>query len=224
VSRASTRRLAGALAGLAIAAAPAAAQSEAAPAPAAGAPTDAPAPPRGPAVAAVPAPAAAAKPPSRALFDLGWDSGKPLSIRSDELEYSQGEGARRLLFRSNVRVDQDGLTITSERLEAVYPPKGNQPNRLVAEGDVHLAKGDRVARCARATYDRTSDLLTCEGAAEVQEGQSRLSGDVIEIDLAQDRMRVRGAAAVSLEQGLLKPQPAAPPHGAPAPPAGPAAP
>jgi lipopolysaccharide transport protein LptA len=157
---------------------------------------------------AVPVVAAA---PSRALFDLGWDSGKPLSIRSDELEYVQGEGSRRLLFRSNVRVEQDGLTITSSRLEAIYPPKGSQPNRLVAEGDVVLAKGDRVARCARATYDRAQEVLTCEGAAEVQEGQSRLSGDVIEIDLAADRVRVKGSAAVSLEQGLVAPHGESPP-------------
>ncbi|HZO08071.1 MAG TPA: LptA/OstA family protein [Myxococcota bacterium] len=186
------RTLAASLAGLGFALATAAAQ-EAAPAPA----------PAQPAAAAAAVPAVSA-PPSRALFDLGWDSGKPLSIRSDELEYSQAEGARRLLFRRNVRVEQDGLTISSDRLEAIYPPKGNQPNRLVAEGDVRLAKGDRVARCARATYDRTSEVLTCEGAAEVQEGQSRLSGDVIEIDLGADRVRVRGAAAVSLEAGLLK--------------------
>ena len=184
------RTLAASLAGLGLAHATAAAQ-EVAPAPAQ--------PP-----AAAPAVPAVSAPPSRALFDLGWDSGKPLSIRSDELEYSQAEGARRLLFRRNVRVEQDGLTISSDRLEAIYPPKGNQPNRLVAEGDVRLAKGDRVARCARATYDRTSEVLTCEGAAEVQEGQSRLSGDVIEIDLGADRVRVRGAAAVSLEAGLLK--------------------
>ena len=63
---------------------------------------------------------------------------------------------------------------------------------------------EAVARCARATYDRTRDFLTCEGAAEFQQGQSRLSGDVIEIDLGADRVRVRGAAAVSLEAGLLK--------------------
>jgi len=177
-------RVAASLAALWLAAAPAAGQTQEAPGTAALPGVD---PARG-----------------RALFDLGWDSGKPLSIRSDELEYVQAEGARRLLFRNNVRVEQDGLTISSERLEAIYPPKGNQPNRLVAEGDVRLAKGDRVARCARATYDRTNEILTCEGAAEVQEGQSRLSGDVIEIDLAADRLRVRGAAAVSLEAGLLK--------------------
>ena len=142
--------------------------------------------------------------PSEALFDLGWDSGKPLSIRSDELEYVQGAGSRRLMFRNSVRVDQDGMTITSARLEAFYPPNGSQPDRLVAEGDVVLAKGERVAHCARATYERKREVLTCEGGAELQQGESRLSGDVIEIDLGQDRVRVRGAAAVMLESGLAE--------------------
>jgi lipopolysaccharide transport protein LptA len=146
-------------------------------------------------------PSVEAAPPGP-LFDLGWDSGKPLSIRSDELEYVQGAGARRLMFRNNVSVEQDGMTITSARLEAFYPPNGNQPDRLVAEGDVRLAKGERVARCARATYERKREVLTCEGSAELQQGQSRLSGNVIEIDLGADRVRVRGAAAVTLESGL----------------------
>jgi hypothetical protein len=46
-------------------------------------------------------------------------------------------------------------------------------------------------------------VLVCEGHAEFQEGENRLSGEVIEIDLAQDRMRVRGQAAVTLDAGLL---------------------
>jgi lipopolysaccharide transport protein LptA len=141
--------------------------------------------------------------PRQALFDLGWDAGKPLSIHSDELEYVQGKGVRRLLFRNNVSVEQDGLTISSARLEAFYPPNGSQPDRLVAEGDVRLAKGERVARCARAIYERAREVLTCEGGAELQQGESRLSGDVIEIDLAADRLRVRGAASVTLESGLI---------------------
>ena len=156
-------------------------------------------PPAPPAAASVPSVGA---PPPGPLFDLGWDSAKPLSIRSDELEYVQGAGARRLMFRNNVSVEQDGMTITSTRLEAFYPPNGNQPDRLVAEGDVRLAKGERVARCARATYERKREVLTCEGSAELQQGKSRLSGDVIEIDLGADRVRVRGAAAVTLESGL----------------------
>lgn len=146
---------------------------------------------------------AGGSPAPRALFDLGWDSGKPLSIRADELEYVQGEGSRRLRFRHHVRVEQDGMTIESTRLEALYPRKGSQPDRLVAEGEVRLAKGGRSARCDRAVYDRTRDLLTCEGHAEFQEGENRLSGETIEIDLAQDHVRVRGAAAVTLDAGLL---------------------
>ena len=108
------------------------------------------------------------------------------------------------MFRNHVSVEQDGMTITSTRLEAFYPPDGNQPDRLVAEGDVRLAKGERVARCARAIYEPKREVLTCEGGAELQQGQSRLSGDVIEIDLGADRVRVRGAAAVTLEAGLAE--------------------
>ena len=153
--------------------------------------------------AEVPVPSVEAAPP-QALFDLGWDSGKPLSIHSDELEYVQGAGSRRLMFKNSVKVEQDGMTITSARLEAFYPPGGSQPDRLVAEGDVRLAKGERVAHCARAIYERKREVLTCEGGAELQQGKSRLSGDVIEIDLGEDRVRVRGAAAVMLESGLAE--------------------
>jgi lipopolysaccharide transport protein LptA len=150
---------------------------------------------------AAPVPDVGAAPP-QPLFDLGWDAGKPLSIHSDELEYVQGKGSRRLLFRNNVSVEQDGLTISSARLEAFYPPNGSQPDRLVAEGDVQLAKGERRARCGRAVYERAREVLTCEGGAEIQQGESRLSGDVIEIDLGADRVRVRGSAAVRLADGL----------------------
>jgi lipopolysaccharide transport protein LptA len=152
--------------------------------------------------AAAPVPDVDAAPP-QPLFDLGWDAGKPISIHSDELEYVQGKGSRRLLFRNNVSVEQDGMTISSARLEALYPPNGSQPDRLVAEGDVRLAKGERRASCARAVYERAREVLTCEGGALLQQGESRLSGDVIEIDLGADRLRVWGAASVTLEAGLV---------------------
>ena len=156
----------------------------------------------GPPAPATPPVAPVGAAPPQPLFDLGWDAGKPLSIHSDELEYVQAKGSRRLLFRNNVSVEQDGMTISSARLEALYPPHGSQPDRLVAEGDVHLAKGERRARCARAVYERAREVLTCEGGAELQQGESRLSGEVIEIDLGADRVRVRGGAAVTLADGL----------------------
>ena len=140
----------------------------------------------------------------RSLFDMGWDSDKPISIRSDELEYVRSEGERRLVFRREVNVEQDGLTIRSSRLEAFYPAEGSQPERLVAEGEVLLAKGDRSVRCQRVVYERRRELLTCEGGAELQQGKNRLSGDVIEIDLGADRVRVRGGAAVTLEDAARK--------------------
>jgi lipopolysaccharide export system protein LptA len=146
---------------------------------------------------AAPVPSVEAAPP-QPLFDLGWDSGKPLSIRSDELEYVQGAGTRRLMFQNHVSVEQDGMTITSTRLEAFYPP--TEPAGPTG-GRGRRAPRGRRGRAARAVYER-AEVLTCEGGAELQQGQSRLSGDVIEIDLGADRVRVRGGAAVMLEAGL----------------------
>ena len=70
-----------------------------------------------------------------------FDNGQPISIHSDELEASQNGGARRLVFSKNVRVEQGDLQLASARLEAFYPEKSNQPDRLVASGGVHVVQG-----------------------------------------------------------------------------------
>jgi lipopolysaccharide export system protein LptA len=148
--------------------------------------------------------AAAAGPEGETRAPLGlpsWDSNQPLSIRSDEMEAAQEQGRRRLVFTRNVRVEQGTMRMSSARLVALYPEGASQPDRLVADGSVRLLQGDRSARCRKATYDRRSERLTCEGAAEFQDGENRLTGEVIEIDLATDRVRVRGGASVTIQPG-----------------------
>ena len=156
------------------------------------------------AVASAP-PDVAAAPPARggALRSKGdpfgiasFDNDQPIAIRSDELEASQNAGARRLVFSQNVRVEQGDLRLASARLEAFYPANSNQPDRLVASGGVHVVQGTREARCDEAVYHRTSDLLVCEGNAELRDGEDRVAGAVIEFDLAAERVRVKGGASV----------------------------
>jgi lipopolysaccharide export system protein LptA len=132
----------------------------------------------------------------------GFDSDQPLSIRSDELEASQSGGTRRLVFSKGVRVEQADLQLESARLEAFYPEKASQPERLVASGGVRVVQGTREARCDRATYHRTNERLVCEGNAELRDGDDRVAGSVIEFDLAAERVVVKGGAAV-----LLHPEP-----------------
>ena len=137
-------------------------------------------------------------PPEKAAFGFSGSSA-PLSIESEELEAYQKQGARRLLFRKNVRVKQGDLRITSASLEAIYPADSSQPDRLTASGNVVLVQGTRTARCDTAIYDRARAQLICQGNAVYREGDNRLSGDVIEIDLTTERVRVKGGASVLIE-------------------------
>jgi lipopolysaccharide export system protein LptA len=132
----------------------------------------------------------------------GFDSDQPLSIHADELEASQQGGARRLVFKKGVRVSQADLTLESARLEAFYPEKASQPERLVASGGVRVAQGTREARCDQATYFRSDERMLCEGNAELRDGDDRVAGSVIEFDLAAERVVVKGGATV-----LFHPEP-----------------
>jgi lipopolysaccharide transport protein LptA len=151
--------------------------------------------PRSGVSAAPPASPAPSKPVANP-FGISFDSDRPISIRSDELEAIKNGGARRLLFTKNVVVTQDDVTIRSNRLEAFYPPDTNQPDRLAASGRVRMTQGDREAHCDEATYERAEDLLICRGNAELREGEDCVAGQWIEFDTAAETVNVKGGAKV----------------------------
>ena len=129
------------------------------------------------------------------IFGLGTiRSDEPISIRSDELEATRNDGTRHLDFRGSVHVEQSDLKLRSDRLRALYKGGESQPERLVADGTVRVAQGDSTASCEHATYEVTNEKLLCRGAAKVDDGRNRMSGDTIEFDLARDRVVVKGGA------------------------------
>jgi lipopolysaccharide export system protein LptA len=167
----------------------------------------------------------AAGPPARgaALRSKGdpfgmtsFDNDQPIAIHSDELEASQNAGARHLVFTKNVHVVQGDLQLDAARLEAFYPEKSNQPDRLVATGGVHVVQGTREARCDEAVYHRSEDLLVCEGHAELRDGEDRVAGEVIEFDLAAEKVFVKGGATVQFHPESKKPEQEAPAQTPPA--------
>jgi lipopolysaccharide export system protein LptA len=132
-------------------------------------------------------------------FLPGVNRDDPISIKSDELEVLPHEGGRRLIFSRNVTVAQGDIRLRADRLEAIYPQGRSQPERLTATGHVTVRQGERRARCQKATYLRTSQMIYCQGKAEVVEGCDRVRGDEIEFDLQRDRVRVNGAASVVIQ-------------------------
>lgn len=123
---------------------------------------------------------------------------KPLSIRSDELEAIEEGGRRRLVFTRSVNIEQGDLKVQSDRLEALYPPGGDQPDRLIANGRVRVSQLDKTMLCDSATFYQTEDRLVCSGNAELRQGSDRVRGKEIEIFVRQNRVKVRGGAVVNV--------------------------
>jgi lipopolysaccharide export system protein LptA len=123
----------------------------------------------------------------------------PISINSDELEVLPQAGGRRLVFSRNVEVLQGDISLTADRLEAVYPPGASQPDLLLASGRVRVSQGDRRGSCEEARYERASQTIVCRGRAEVVQGCDRVRGEEIEFDLEHERVKVSGAASVVIQ-------------------------
>lgn len=142
------------------------------------------------------APAQAETEQGVSMFPIKGD--KPLSIRSDELEALEEGGSRRLVFTRNVNVEQGDLRVNANRLEALYPPGGSQPDRLVANGKVRVSQRDKTMLCDVATFYQSEDRLVCTGNAELLQGKDRVQGREIEIFVRQNRVKVRGGAIVNV--------------------------
>ena len=130
------------------------------------------------------------------MFPIQGD--KPLSIKSDELEAIEEGGSRRLVFHRNVNVEQDDLKVQANQLEALYPPGGSSPDRLVARGNVKVIQLDKTMLCDVATFYQTQDRLVCVGNAELRQGPDRVQGKEIEIFVKQNRVKVKGGATVNV--------------------------
>jgi lipopolysaccharide transport protein LptA len=121
----------------------------------------------------------------------------PASVRSVELEASEDETGRRIAFDGDVEVTQQGATLRAQRLEAVYPPGADQPDRLLATGGVSFAEGIRQARCESAEFLRIENRVRCLGGA-AQQGDDRLEADLIDFALGTETLALRGNARVVL--------------------------
>jgi len=122
----------------------------------------------------------------------------PVTIRAAELLASDPGAERRILFEGDVRVQQDELVLRAGELEAVYPPEATRPERLVARRDVVVTEGQREARCEQAEYRIDLRRVSCEGEAVLRDGQDRLEGDRIALDLGARTVDAIGRARLTV--------------------------
>jgi lipopolysaccharide export system protein LptA len=140
--------------------------------------------------------AALAQQPSGPVSALkGHDTNAPVDVSSQRLEVQ--DRADRAVFVGDVHATQGDLTMDTERLTIAYSPKaakgaGIQINRIDAAGGVTVRSPSETAKGDFAIYDIDHRLITVLGNVQLNQGNNRLNGARLVIDLDSGRAVIDG--------------------------------
>lgn len=130
------------------------------------------------------------------------DSNAPVDFSADRIEVQ--DRADRVVVSGNVQVTQGDLRLTSTRLTVAYQRGGGvEINRMDAVGNVVVTRSNETARGDVAIYDLDRKLITMLGNVQLTQGQSRLSGGRLLIDLKSGRSSVDGHASAGGAPGSV---------------------
>ncbi len=118
----------------------------------------------------------------------------PTNITSDSLSFNAKE--RVFAYTGNVQVTQGDMRLTSKTLEGTYSEK-NELLKLVAKGDVFIAKQDIQATGQIASYDAVAAIVTLTENPQLQQKESILRADKIKIFLNENRSQAEGDVRVT---------------------------
>ena len=154
---------------------------------------------------------------------------EPIRINSDSLELDYRGST--LTYSGNVHVTQGDVTLESDRLSIAYDREavrgartaepGAVPGRgdtdrikeVVAEGNVRIRKGDRLAEGQRAVFDQAKQTIVLSDGAVLHEGPNQVAGDRIIVYLQEERSVVEGGTE-SRVQAVFYPGASPGSHGA----------
>jgi len=108
----------------------------------------------------------------------------PLDIAADESEILTAEC--KSIWRGDVEALQARTRLRTRTLNVFAAKKGGEcgeTERLVAEGDVHYAEGERRVKADNAVYTARSETITLTGDVVVVEGQNVARADRVVINL-----------------------------------------
>jgi lipopolysaccharide export system protein LptA len=117
-------------------------------------------------------------------------SREPVEITADRLEAD--EAAKTLLFIGHTMAKQGDVTIRGDRLTIHTAAGGGDVERIVAEGNVRIEQGQRLATSGRADYLRAEERIVLTGSPRVSEGANSVKGQEIVLYLRENRSVVKG--------------------------------
>lgn len=142
-----------------------------------------------PALAAV-APASGQQSSGRA----GFNSNAPVDVEADRIEVQ--DRADRAIFSGNVVARQGNMTMNAARLTVAYTnTSGVDVQRLEASGGVVLRTPSETARGNFAIYDVNRRIVTLTGGVHLTQGQNRVQGGRLVLDLNSHRAVMDGGGS-----------------------------
>jgi lipopolysaccharide export system protein LptA len=125
----------------------------------------------------------------------GTRSSGPIHIDAKQLEFDSRTDVA--TFRGDVVTTQDDVVMHSAVLRVVFVPSEGigdleQLQTVVAEGDVRITQGNRVARGERAEFDDAARTLVLSGKAVLVEGSNEIRGERVIVYLDEERSVVEG--------------------------------
>jgi len=127
--------------------------------------------------------------PAVALETLA-DRQQPLEVTSTTLEADNQAGTA--VFSGDVVARQGDVTIYAGRMTIQYDNQAREVRRIVAEQDVRIVQGERLATAQRAEYDQASGEIVLTGEPRVHQGKNEVSGEKITVFIDQDKSIVTG--------------------------------
>jgi lipopolysaccharide export system protein LptA len=116
-------------------------------------------------------------------------SNAPIVIDADRMEAIKKDGL--VIFTGSVIAKQENSTQTADRMEVYLDDKGERVLRIVSTGNVKIVTEDcRTGTARRAEYYDDDQRLLLIGDAKVWQDENVVTGDEIEILLAEDRSTV----------------------------------
>jgi lipopolysaccharide export system protein LptA len=97
-----------------------------------------------------------------------------------------------IVFKGNVTARQKDMIIYADSVEALVFEDGKGIEKVVADGNVKIQQGLRLANCGKAVFSNVDQRVVLTGNPKVWEGANMVSGDEIIVDLEKNRVEVKG--------------------------------
>ncbi len=139
------------------------------------------------------------------FFSQKWDRHDKIDITSDQMT-AEFE-THTITFIGNVEARQADLLLTANKIVSVFGQEAQEIKKIVAEGNVRVQKGEKVATGEKAVYVKEEATITIEGNPRLMQGNDVVQGERIVVYLDKNQMEIHGrvkAEFQAIEQGPFR--------------------